>query len=140
MWMVVAALVAGAVAGAGVSNWRWLRVAEEEHYNRHRAGAFRVRELFERADREHRLRLRVEREAQAALAETRVWVDDLLARVRAQEQVIRATRRRHIRRVARLAAGWPGRVAACVRAWPGGDPNRTLPNTWPVYGELIPDG
>jgi hypothetical protein len=88
VWLLVA-LSLGVAAGANIAYRAMLVRCDLHDYRKIALEAARVRQVYADADHEHRLRLRTE----AATAELRIAVGDLLDTVRAQHRQIARLRR-----------------------------------------------
>jgi hypothetical protein len=88
VWLLVA-LSLGVAAGANVEYRIMLRRYDYHGYRKVELEAARVRQVYADADHEHRLRLRTE----AATAELRLAVGDLLDTVQARDRQIARLRR-----------------------------------------------
>lgn len=131
----------GAVIGATLVNLRWRRIAEERDYDAIQIQAFRVRELYDRADEEIRKRKKIETDAHAVVQQAREYIGDLLVRVNRQADIIERSRNKKIQKVIRLSKGWrvllAEKIAAVISHWPGGeDYTKAAWESWPVYNEL----
>jgi hypothetical protein len=119
--------------GVTVTNFRWRRIAEERDWDRVQAQAFRVRELFDRADMEHRKRVTLENDF-------REVIGDLLDKYQKLDRIIQRTRNKKINKIVRMSKGWrtilTEKIAFVLSLWPGGgDQTKIAWENWPIYSD-----